>query len=159
MATAGVDFFRVDRSGSVHRILTFAAVLVAVGVTLVGAHLMHRIPFVTAHLISLGGGLMVLVGLVLGFGSMAMMVFENVYLLFDDEGVTLHENGKETKISWGDLEGVELDADPLVVIFETRADTIRWTAGKSASILREKVRAAKRKADHGLLKPASRAAT
>jgi hypothetical protein len=155
VATPGVDFFRIDRSGSVRKLLIGAGLLIAIGVTLIGAHLVSRLGPELAHVVSLTGGLTVAVGLITGFGSMAMILMENVYLLLDQEGILLHENGKETKIAWGDLAGVSVaKEEPYVLIFERLKETRpqRWFAGKNAKDIHGKIEEAKRKADHGLLK-------
>ncbi len=153
MATAGIDFFRVDRSGATRRLLVIAGLLVAVGATSIGAHLVRRLTPELAHLVSLAGGLMVAVGLILGFGAMAMLLFENVYLLIRLDGVVCHENGKETTIPWTELEAVSLEEATGVVVFERRErEPLRWFAGKSAKDVRGRVEDAKRKALHGLLK-------
>jgi hypothetical protein len=152
--TAGVDFFRVDRARSVKRLLAVAITLVLVGSTSIGAHLVSRVDERLAHLISLVGGTMLLAGLVLGFGAMAMLLFENVYLVIQEAGLLLHDNGKETKIPWSELESVKVDAG--YVVFErTEAEPIRWFAGKTAKDVSTKVDDARRKALHGLLKASS----
>lgn len=124
--------------------------------TLIGAHLVSRLSPDLAHLVSLTGGLAVVVGLITGFGSMAMILMENVYLLLDEEGILLHENGKETKISWTDLEGVSVARDePHVLLFVCRRDDAnarRWFAGRNAKDIHQKIEEARRKAAHGLLK-------
>jgi hypothetical protein len=156
VATAGVDFFRVDRSGSTRRLLIIAGVLVLDGVTLIGAHVVNRLGPDLAHAVSLVGGLTVVVGLITGFGAMAMLLFENVYLLIREDGLLCHDNGKETTIVWADVEKVSLDrATPgFVVIARRDAEPLRWFAGtKSAKAVCDRIEEAKRKALHGLFKP------
>jgi hypothetical protein len=154
VATAGVDFFRIDRSGSVRRLLVVAGVLVTVGASTIGAHLVSRLGPDLGHTISLIGGLTVAVGLIVGFGAMAMILFENVYLLIVEDGVLCHENGKETKIAWTDLERVTVDAvDAGFLVFDRRSGgPLRWFAGKSAPDVCGHVEEARRKALHGLLR-------
>ena len=154
MPTPGVDFFRVDRSGPTKRLLVVAIVMVTVGSTSVGAHLVNRIDASLGHTIALAGGVTLLAGLVLGFGTMAMMLFENVYLVIQESGLLLHDNGKEMKLPWAELDGVDLDAG-YVVLRRRDADAIRWFAGKGAPQVRAKVDDARRKALHGLLKASS----
>lgn len=154
MPTHGVDFFRVDRSGPTKRLLVVAVCMVTLGASSIGAHLVTRIGADTAHAISLAGGVTLLAGLVLGFGAMAMMLFENVYLVIEQSGVLLHDNGKETKIAWADLDGFDLE-DGYVVFRRTDAGVVRWFAGKGAALVREKLDDARRKALHGLLKVSS----
>lgn len=154
MPTAGVDFFRVDRARSVKRLLAVAITLVLVGSTSIGAHLVSRFDEKLAHLISLVGGTMLLAGLVLGFGAMAMLLFENVYLVIQEAGLLMHDNGKETTIPWGELESVKVD-DGYVVLERKEAEPIRWFAGKTAKDVSTKVDDARRKALHGLLKASS----
>ena len=152
MATPGVDFFRVDRSGSVRRLLVVAGVLVTVGATAIGGHLVSRLEPDLAHVVSLSGGLTVVVGLILGFGAMAMLLFENVYVLLGEEGITCHENGKETRIAWGDLERATLEGESGFVLFARReGEPLRWFAGTIAPELVRRVEDSKRKALHGLL--------
>ena len=155
MPTAGVDFFRVDRARSVKRVLAVAIVMVTGGSSTIGAHLVTAIDPSTAHLISLGGGATLLAGLVLGFGAMAMLLFENVYMVIQESGLLMHDNGKETKIPWSDLESVKVDKEGYVVLERKDAETIRWFAGKTAKDVSAKVDDARRKALHGLLKASS----
>ena len=153
MATAGVDFFRVDRSGATKRLLIVAGVLVTVGATTIGAHLVHRLGPDLAHVVSLAGGLTVVVGLILGFGAMAMLLFENAYVLIREDGVLCHENGKETAIAWSELDNVRLDSQGGYLIFERRgAEPLRWFAGNAVKQVYGRIEEAKRKALHGLLK-------
>lgn len=127
--------------------------MVTCGATAVGAHLVHRLPVDVGHLVSLAGGVSVIGGLVLGFGSMAMMLLEDVYLSIRDEDLVLHENGRETKIVWDDLAGVEVDASAGVITLKRReAEPLRWYAGKPAKDIAARVEEARRKAAHGLLK-------
>ncbi|MBX3189062.1 MAG: hypothetical protein KF819_18720 [Labilithrix sp.] len=156
MPTPGVDFFRIDRAGATTRLLVIAGVMVACGATAVGAHLVHRLPVDVSHLVSLCGGVTVIAGLVLGFGTMAMMLFENVYLAIRDDDLLLHENGRETSVAWDDLVRVDVDARTGVLTLARReGGPIRWYAGKSAKDIASKVEEARRKAAHGLLKSSS----
>jgi hypothetical protein len=164
MPTPGVDFFRVDRSGSTRRLLGMGIVMVAGGASAVGVHLMHRVPESTGHLVSLAGGLSMITGLVSTFGALAMMLFEDVYLSIREDGLLLHDNGKETVIAWDDLTKVVVSAgfvelshkkrepaDGAVAAEEAKAD-VRWFAGKGAPNVAARIEEAKRKAAHGLLR-------
>src|SRR4051812_2785365 len=116
-----------------------------------GAPLVRRIPESVGHAVSLVGGVATLAGLVLGFGAMAMMLFEIVYLVIKEEGVLLHDNGKEQTIAWSDLDRADLE-DNVVILRRKSADAVRWIAGKDAKMIREKIDDARRKALHGLFK-------
>lgn len=151
MPTAGVDFFRVDRSTTTKRLLIVSGVMVAVGATSIGAHLVHRIEAGVAHFISLTGGVVVLAGLVLGFGAMAMLLFENVYLVIREDGLLCHDNGKETAIAWADLERIRVEDEGFVVLVRREGDSLRWFAGSGAEDVRAKIDDARRKALHGIL--------
>jgi hypothetical protein len=152
MATAGRDFFRIDRSGPTKRLLAVAGLLVTVGATAIGAHLVSRLAPDVGHVVSLAGGLTVVVGLILGFGAMAMLVFENVYLLLREEGVVCHDNGKETTIPWAELESVRLEEERGYVVLERKGgEALHWFAGKAAKQIHARIEEAKRKAIHGLL--------
>jgi hypothetical protein len=154
VATPGVDFFRVDRSGSVRRLLVGAGVMVTLGASLIGGHLVSRLAPGLGHLITLIGGLIVISGLIFGFGAMAMILMENVYLLIRPDGLLYHENGNDTVIPWGELSAVSVEpARGVVVLERTGAESVRWFAGKSAKDVSAKVEEARRKALHGLLHP------
>jgi len=150
-----VDFFRIDRSGPTKRLLAIGAVLVALGASTVGAHLVTRLSATLTHYVSLGGGLTMLVGLVLAFGAMAMMLFEDVYLAIADQHVVLHDNGKETRIAWEDLSSVVADGSGYVALARSQGEPLRWYAGKQADLIAGKLQEARRKALHGLLKTSS----
>lgn len=153
MATPGVDFFRVDRSRRTRTLLTVAVVLVAIGASTIGAHLVHRIRSDVGHLISLAGGLTMLIGLVTGFGTMAVMLFENVYLHIEEAHLLFHVNGKDIPIPWDDLAGVDLpDGDGLVVLRRKKGEPVHFHAGGDARNVATRVEEASRKAAHGLLR-------
>lgn len=152
MATVGVDFFRVDRARAVRRLLSVAAVLVTVGATTIGAHLVQRLSVHTGRLLSLVGGAITLSGLVLGFGSLAMLLFENVYILFTEEALVLHENGKETKIAWDDLSAVKVGEEKGFLLIERSTGSLPWFVGAPAAEIATKITEARRKALLGLLR-------
>ena len=152
MTTPGVDFFRIDRSGSTRGLLVIGALLVAVGASMIGVHLMHRVEASEGHVVTLIGGLSLAAGLVLTFGALAMMLFENVYLAIHDEHLLVHDNGKETKIAWSDLEAVELDAKTgMIELRRAGAEAVKWYAGRTARDVRARIEDARRKGAHGIL--------
>ena len=135
--------------------LVLAGVMVAAGATIVGAHLVKRLGD-AGHVVSLFGGLTMLAGLVLGFGAMAMMLFENVYLAFTDDALVLHDNGKETTIPWGDLVAVDVEAkDGVLRLSLRKGQPIRWFVGGAAEKIAGKLEEARRKGAHGLLRTGS----
>jgi hypothetical protein len=151
MATPGVDFFRIDRSGATARLLVVGALLVTCGAVAVGAHLVHRLPVDVSRSISLAGAASVLGGLVLAFGSLAMMMFENIYLVIRDEGLLVHEDGKETSIAWADLSAVVVDGQKgLVLLHRQGGPPLEWHAGRTAKHVAARIEDARRKAPHGL---------
>ncbi len=153
MPTPGVDFFRVDRSGPTRRLLVTGVVLVTLGASSVGAHLIHRLPESASHTISLVGGVTMLAGLVLAFGALAMMLFENVYIAIEDQRLVLHDNGKEVVIAWDDLAAVSVEGRTGFLSLERKeAKAVRWYAGGPAKDIAAKIQEARRKALHGLLK-------
>ena len=95
-------------------------------------------------------------GLVLTFGALAMMLFENVYLAIHHDHLLLHDNGTDTKIPWDELTSVGIDAkNGYVELRRDAKDVLRWHAGKSAKNVAARIEEAKRKAAHGLLHDAS----
>jgi len=152
VTTPGVDFFRVDRSGTTTKLLVSGVVLVATGALAIGAHLMHRLPESVSHLVSLTGGIAAVGGLVTAFGALAMMLFENVYMTIRDEGLLIHDNGKETTVPWEELEDVVvLASQGLVELRRKGKDPLRWHAGSAAKDVAGRIEEAKRKAVHGLM--------
>ncbi|HEY8074418.1 MAG TPA: hypothetical protein VIF62_09915 [Labilithrix sp.] len=154
MPTPGIDFFRVDRSGSTTRLLVSAATMVTVGGSAIGAHLIHKLSVTTGHLISLAGGVIVMAGLVMGFGTMVMMLFENIYLTIEKERVLVHVNGEDQPIAWDDLAGVRVEGN-FVILERAKGEPLRFIAGAASKDLARRIEEAKRKAAHGLLDPAS----
>lgn len=153
MATPGVDFFRVDRSDRTRFFLALAAVMIAGGASAVGAHLMHRFTPHAGHAISIAGGVVMLSGLVLGFGTMATMLFEDVYLVIRDSGLLVHDNGKDVEVAWDELAAVDLDLERgQVALRRTGGDSFVFHGGRSAAGIAARIEDAKRKATHGLLR-------
>lgn len=153
MATAGVDFFRIDRSTATKRLLAAGIVMVAAGASSVGAHLIRRLPASTSHIVSLIGGVTMLAGLVLAFGALAMMLLEDVYLTIEDGGLLLHDNGRETRIPWDELTEVTTSSrSGFVELCRKDKDVVHWYAGKIAGEVANRIREAKRKAAHGLFR-------
>jgi hypothetical protein len=151
MATSGIDFFRVDRSTATRRLLAIAGVLVGLGAIPIGAHLVHRLDEHLGHVLSLVGGALVLIGLILGFGAMAMMIFEDVYVLLREDAVVLHNNGKETTIPWADLASVSVHQHRGFLTFErVEGAPVRWFVGDSAEALCPRIETARLRALHGL---------
>jgi hypothetical protein len=152
VTTAGVDFFRVDRSGTTTKLLVSGVLLVTTGASAIGAHLMHRLPESVSHLVSLTGGIAVIGGLVTAFGTLGMMLFENVYLTIRDEGLLIHDNGNETSVPWDELtEVVVLAPKGLVELRRGEKEPLRWFAGSAAKDVGGRIAEAKRKAAVGLL--------
>lgn len=129
--------------------------MVTSGATAVGAHLVHRLPVDISHVVSLAGGVTMIAGLVLAFGALAMMLFENVYLSIRDDGLLVHENGRDTNIPWGELTRVVLDTKGFVDLCRDGHEPVRWFAGSAAKNVATRVEEAKRKAAHGLLRTGS----
>ena len=126
--------------------------MVTGGASGVGAHLVRRLPEDVGHIASLVGGLTMAAGLVLTFGALAMVLFENVYLAIHDDHLLVHDNGRETKIPWDELTSVGVDAKQGYVELRRDAkDVLRWHAGTSAKDVAGRIEEAKRKAAHGLL--------
>ncbi len=147
MTTAGVDFFRVDRSGTTTKLLVGGVVLVTSGASAIGAHLMHRLPDSVSHLVSLAGGIAAVGGLVTAFGALAMMLFENVYMTIKDEGLLIHDNGKETNVPWNELtKVVALAPAGIVELHREGHQPLRWHAGSAATDVAARVEAARRRA-------------
>lgn len=150
MATPGVDFFRLDRGRPTKRALAAGGVLVAIGGTVVGAHLVHRLDTHGGAMISLAGGITLMCGLLIGFGTLARMMFENIWLAIRDEGIVLHDNGQEIAITWRDLGDVRIDPDGHLVLARDGAEALRWYAGGSAETIQSRIEEGRRKGIHGL---------
>ncbi|MCA9586298.1 MAG: hypothetical protein KC657_13155 [Myxococcales bacterium] len=150
-ADAPFEYFRVDRSGGTRRVLAFAACLIAVGATAVGATFVRRVSEVLGQIIALGGGLCVLGGLVIGFGSMAAVVMENAYLALTRRGVVLHTDADERCITWDALKTARADRDAGIVELELDdGELVAWFAGPVCDDIAKRVAEAHRRAIHRL---------
>lgn len=127
--------------------------MIAAGASGVGAHLMHRLRPNVSFAVSLAGGCVMIAGLVLGFGTMATMLFENVYLAIRPEGLLVHDNGNETSIPWDDLTRIEADKEEgYVIIHRTEGEPLRFHAGLAKTDLVARVEDARRKSTIALLR-------
>jgi hypothetical protein len=150
-ADAPFEYFRVDRSGGTRRVLAFAASLITVGATAVGATFVRRLAEVTGHVIAFGGGLCVLAGLVLGFGSMAAVVMENAYLALTRRGLVLHTDADERRIAWDTLKTARADRGAGMVELELDdGELVTWFAGPVCDDIAKRVSEAHRRALHRL---------
>lgn len=146
-----VDLFRVDRSGPTRRALGFSAFLVTTGATAVGAAFVTRLPSVVGHVVSFGGGLAVLSGLVLGFGSMIAALSEDAYVALTDTGLVVHAEHRSREIAWDVLAGARAEASRGVVVFELEGgEEVTWFAGPPASQIVSRVLEARRRVLLGL---------
>ena len=145
MTTPGKDFFRVDRSRPTLRVLLFGAALVTTGAGMIGSHLMHRVSDPVGHWVTVAGGMLLLCGLVTGFGTLAAMLFENVYVKLEDKHVLLHENGRESLIVWDDVTSAKAEQGMVMVKGRGEA-TILFHAGRTAPDIAAKIEEKRRKA-------------
>lgn len=144
MTTPGKDFFRVDRSRPTVRVLLFGAALVTTGAGMIGSHLMHRVADPIGHWVTVVGGMLLLGGLVTGFGTLAAMLFENVYVKLEEKHVLLHENGREETIGWGDVTSARAESGMVTVT--GRSAEIHFHAGRAAADIAAKIEEKRRKA-------------
>jgi Bacterial PH domain len=149
--TPGVDFFRVDRSASTTRLLIISAVLIALGACAVGAHSMHWLTPQQGRIVSVAGGVVMLAGLVTGFATLAMMLFEDLYLAIKDEGLLVHDNGREVAVPWDELAGVDFDAARGAIALRRKdGEPLVFHAGGAAEDMARRITEARRKGAYGL---------
>lgn len=114
---------------------------------------MHRFTPHVGHLVSLAGSVVMLAGLFLGFGTMARMLFEDVYLAIREGGLLVHENGTDLEVSWDDLAGVDVDLDRgQLAVCKKSGERLVFHGGQSAPDIAARIEEAKRKAAYGLLR-------
>ena len=150
MATPGVDFFRLDRGRPTRRLVGLASVLTGIGGAVVGAHLVQRRDSRAGAFVSLAGGLTLMTGLLVGFATLAKLVFEDIWIAIRQEGVVLHDDGRETTDAWEDLDGVTVEPSGHLVLAREGAEPVRWYAGRVARKIADRISEARRKAVHGL---------
>lgn len=124
--------------------------LTGIGGTVVGAHLVHRLDSGKGALLSLAGGLTLMAGLLVGFGTLAKLVFEDTWLAIRQEGVVLHDDDAEILVSWDELGEVIVEPAGYLVFGRAGADPVRWYAGGVAADIAARIAEARRKAAHGL---------
>jgi hypothetical protein len=150
VTTPGIDFFRLDRGRPTRRLLAVASILTGVGGSVVGAHLVHRLDVTHAAWLSLAGGLTLMSGLLVGFGTLVKLLLENIWLAIRQDGVVLHDNGEETVLAWDDLARIDVEPGGHLVLARASAEPVRWYVGRSAQDIAARITEARRKAVHGL---------
>ena len=155
-----IEWHRVDRARGTRRIIYFAAVLVTVGATFVGAAFSSRFSETGGHYVALGGACTMLVGLVLAVSSALQMVQEDCYCAVRADGILLHHDREhEVLLPWDDIKAIEASEDDRVVFELTEASTYRtsknsreeWPVGTGARALAAHLTEVQKKATHGLL--------
>lgn len=145
-----LEWFRVDQSRRTRWRLAVSAVLVASGASLAGAHLVHRLGTSTQLPLSLVGAALTLTGLVIGFGSMALLMFEDSYVGVCREGIVVHHNDHEERVAWSELHRCEALGEDLIV--HRHADApVSWRAGPAAQRIATELEQRKAKGLLGIL--------
>ncbi len=143
------EFFRVDRARATRRNLVLGASMVALGASAAGAAFVHRLDESSAQALSLGGGLLLFVGLLLGFGTMVATLLENAYLGMREDGIILHDDHGETLLAWDDVVRIEHRRDA-VVIAEASGREQLFYAGSTAKAVADRIELVRKRAALGL---------
>src|SRR5262245_40559326 len=136
MPEGDIEYFRVDRSKKTRRLLVFGAILIATGTTGIATNFFRPLARDISGHVTFAGVVLLIFGLVMSFGSMALLVIENNFVAVRVSGVVLHRNEDEQVVPWDDIERFEAD-DTELVIHKKNADAVRWFMGGTARVLAE----------------------
>jgi hypothetical protein len=144
------EFFRVDRVRSTWRNLVFGASMVAVGASAIGSAFAHRLDPSATRTLRGAGGLLLLVGLFVGFGTMIATLLNNAYLGMSDDGIVLHDGGVETLLAWESVARIEHRRDAIVIAEASGREQLFY-AGSTAKVVAERIELVRRRAALGLV--------
>ena len=143
------EFFRVDRVRHTGRNLVFGASMVAVGASAIGSAFVRRVDPSTARTVAGAGGFLLIVGLLVGFGTMIATLLENAYLGMSDDGIVLHDGGAETLLTWESVARIEHRRDAIVIAEASGREQLFY-AGSTAKVVAERIELVRRRAALGL---------
>ena len=144
------EYFRVDRARSTRRNLVLGASMVAMGASAVGSAFMHTLDPQLAHAVAFFGGVVLFVGLLLGFGTMVATLLENAYLGMREDGIVLHDDERETLLGWNDVVRIE-HRKGAVVIAEASGREQIFYAGSGAKHVADRIELVRKRAALGLV--------
>jgi hypothetical protein len=148
-----IEWHRVDAVRGARGLLIWAALLITVGATLVGAAFVQRISPGVRPTITLFGAAMMLAGLVIGIGGMGLLLTTDAHITLRTDGVLLHTGREETLLAWSDIRMARTDHEKLRVVFDGEAGETLATfyAGKSAISLAARIEKLRQRARLGVL--------
>jgi hypothetical protein len=147
-----IEWHRVDATRGARGLLLWGALLIALGGTLIGAAFVQRISPSTRSGITLLGAASMLAGLVIGFGSMGLLLTADAYIAVRTDGVLLHSSKDETLLAWGDLRSTRLDDEGMCIVFmgEAKEPLGTFYAGSQARALAERIDKLRQRAELGI---------
>jgi hypothetical protein len=109
-----LEFFRVDPSRAVRRILLPSVLLLTVGPPLVlFSATMKQMP---GHAVfGFIGAALMMCGLLTGFGGIATMILEDRYVAVTEKGLVVHLGRDESFHAWDDLTAIRCDRTHLIL--------------------------------------------
>ncbi len=112
-----LEWFRLDRAGGTRWLLGLGSLGVFVGAGLLGgAFLTHTTDALRS--VSTVGGALLLFGLFIAFGGMALLLANDDYLAVRADGILLHRASGDVVVAWDSLRQVR--ADKRALLFERR---------------------------------------
>jgi hypothetical protein len=109
-----LEWFRLDRAGGTRWLLGTGALGVFVGAGLLGgAFLTHSSEGI--RLVSLAGAALLLFGLFVAFGGMALLLANDDYLAVRADGILLHRASADVLVGWDSLTRVRVEDRAIVL--------------------------------------------
>ena len=151
-----IEFYRLDLSSATRGILIPAASLISVGSLFVCvAAARFRISIgVPRDLIGFFGASVVLVGLVMGFGGMARLLFREGFVGLTLDGIHVRFEARDDFVPWGDLDAIRCDArgrNLELVLRDASSVLLPAVSGPKGLLVRDRIEHLRRKASLNLL--------
>ena len=109
-----LEWFRLDRAGGTRWLLGTGALGVFVGAGLLGgAFLTHSAEGV--RVVSLAGGALLLFGLFIAFGGMALLLANDDYLAVRSDGILLHRATGDVVVDWDRIAKVHAEDRAIIL--------------------------------------------
>lgn len=149
-----IEFYRLDLARATRIILIPAAFLIAFGslfVCVAAARVTINLD-VPRDLIGFFGAATVLVGLIVGFGGMARLLFREGFVGLTRDGIHVRAETRDEFVPWGDVEKVRGEGASLeLVLRDAPAVALPTVSAPSGMVVRDRIEALRRKASLNLL--------
>ncbi len=151
-----IEWYRIDRTESMRRVLIAAGGAMATGSFVVGLSFLTRQPEGMRIVAAVIGFVCVVMGPLIAIVGLRGSLIEDLYLVVRVDGMVIHLEAPETMVSWHDIERIVHDPVAQAVVLRMRSgEQSRLTrpfAGITMEALARRLDECRRKADFQLLR-------